>query len=97
VIPSVSVGFSAHIGLDLFILNEGMVKVGYFKSTALSVGVSNDGLTPLGDPEGQLILPCEIYHSAEKKLTFLILRGGASKFWQFGEELGKFIKDNGFL
>jgi hypothetical protein len=51
---------SAFIGLDLYILNEGMQKVGYFKSNNISPGVSNDGLS-LNDNEGKLIMPCEIY------------------------------------
>jgi len=63
----------------------------------LSPGVSNDGLS-VNDNEGSLILPCEIYFSAEKKLTFFLMRSGAShgKSRLFGEELASFIKTNGF-
>ena len=74
-----------------------MQKVGYFDSLYLGPGLSNDGLS-VKEGEGQLILPCEIYHSAEKKLTFFLLRGsvGAGKTRLFGEELVKFYRESGF-
>jgi hypothetical protein len=62
VIPTHCVGLSSYIGLDLFILNEGMQKVGYFKSHFITAGVSNDGLSEK-ENEGALILPAEIYYS----------------------------------
>lgn len=50
VIPCVSAGMSALIGLDLYVLNEPDMKlVGYYKSDFLSPGLSNDGLSPLED------------------------------------------------
>lgn len=45
-----------------------------------------------------MILPCEIYHSTEKKLTFLMMRSGpcAGKMRLFCDELCKFVKSAGF-
>ena len=71
-IPCHSAGLSPFIGLDLFILNEGMVKIGYYKSDYIAAGLSNDGLS-VSDGEGNLTLPAEVYHSASHKLTFLII------------------------
>lgn len=62
VIPCHSAGLSSFIALDLYILNEGMTKVGYYKSNNIAPGVSNDGLSVAGE-EGSLILPCEVYYS----------------------------------
>lgn len=97
VIPCHSAGMSPFIGLDLYILNEGLTKVGYFKSEHIVAGISNDGLS-LTAEEGKLILPAEIYHSSEKKVTFLIIRSGVSsaKARTFGEELSSFIKQSAF-
>ena len=50
-----------------------MPKVGYFKSDNTSPGVSNDGLS-LTENEGNIIMPIEIYHSQERKLTFFMMR-----------------------
>ncbi len=74
-----------------------MQKVGYFKSDYIAAGLSNDGLS-LTQEEGKLILPAEIYFSAEKKLTFLIIRSGVNsgKMRQFGDELAAFVKSSGF-
>eukprot|EP00350_Pseudokeronopsis_sp_OXSARD2_P011601 CAMPEP_0170544446 /NCGR_PEP_ID=MMETSP0211-20121228/3208_1 /TAXON_ID=311385 /ORGANISM="Pseudokeronopsis sp., Strain OXSARD2" /LENGTH=268 /DNA_ID=CAMNT_0010848103 /DNA_START=56 /DNA_END=860 /DNA_ORIENTATION=- len=92
-----SVGMSSFIGMDLFILNEGMAKVGYLKSNYISAGVSNDGLSVAGN-EGALILPNEIYHQKEKKLVFLMLRGGvySGKMRKFGDQMVEFVKTHGF-
>ncbi len=92
-IPCHSAGLSPFIGLDLFILNEGMEKAGYYKSEYIASGLSNDGLS-LNDGEGNLILPAEIYHSNEKKLTFLIIRSGvySGKNRLFGKELKSFVE-----
>lgn len=48
VIPCHAAGMSAFIGLDMYILNEGMVKAGYFKSQYIANGISNDGLSVAG-------------------------------------------------
>lgn len=62
-IPCSSAGLSPFIGLDLFILNESVEKIGYYKSEYVAAGLSNDGLS-LNEGEGKLILPAELYHSA---------------------------------
>src|SRR5438876_1040339 len=95
--PTHCVGLSAFIGLDLYILNEGMVKLGYFKSNNIVPGVSNDGLS-INDNEGKLILPIEIYQSPDKKVTFFLMRSSVAhgKMRKFGDELAKFIKESGF-
>jgi hypothetical protein len=94
VIPCHSAGMSPFIGLDLFILNEGLVKIGYYKSENIAPGLSNDGLSLVEGGEGSLTLPAEVYHSAERKLTFLIIRSGVSSGKQrlFGKELIQFVK-----
>jgi predicted ATP-grasp superfamily ATP-dependent carboligase len=45
-----------------------------------------------------LILPAEIYHSAEKKLTFFVMRSSVlhGKTRKFGEELVNFYKQGKF-
>ena len=97
VIPCVGAGMSPSIGLDLFILNEGLVKLGYYKSDFIAPGTSNDGLS-LTEGEGKLTLPAEVYYSAEKKVTALIIRSGVfgSRQRAFGKELKQFVKSNGF-
>jgi predicted ATP-grasp superfamily ATP-dependent carboligase len=91
---------SPFIGLDLYILNENMQKVGYYKSDYITPGVSNDGLS-LSSDEGQLTLPAEIFvssPSSTNKLTFLVLRSGvlSGMMRKFGDELSNFIKTSGF-
>lgn len=83
--------------MDLYILNEGMIKLGYFQSNNVVPGLSNDGLS-LEDNEGKLILPIEIYQSPDRKLTFFMMRSSTAhgKTRKFGKELGGWIKDNGF-
>ena len=76
IIPTMSAGGSATIAVDLFVLNENVTKVGYLKSQYISPMLSNDALTVAGKPQGQLVLPCEVYVSADNKKTFIIMRGG---------------------
>ena len=45
IIPCHSAGMSPFVGLDLYILNEGMRKVGFYHSDFIAPGVSNDGLS----------------------------------------------------
>jgi len=87
---------SAFIGLDLYILNEGMVKAGYFKSQYIANGISNDGLSVAGN-EGQLLLPCEIYTHPTQKLTFFMLRSGSTEKRQkhFMDDLTTWAKSVG--
>jgi len=42
VIPCLSAGMGASIGVELFVLNEGMTKAGFLKSEYISPNVSND-------------------------------------------------------
>jgi predicted ATP-grasp superfamily ATP-dependent carboligase len=100
VIPCHSAGMSPFIGLDLYILNEGMQKVGYYKSDFIAPGVSNDGLSVVAD-QGVLTLPAELYVSGPgqaNKLTFLVLRSGilSGQMRKFGDELVSWINSNGF-
>jgi predicted ATP-grasp superfamily ATP-dependent carboligase len=97
VIPTHCIGLSSYIALDLYILNEGLVKVGYFKIINLAPGVSNDGLS-LNENEGNLILPCEIYSSNERKITFLMMRGGPvhGKMQKLADDISKFARLSGF-
>ena len=48
VLPSQCVGLSAHIGMELFIINNGMQKVGYYKTEYLAPVVVNDCVTLSG-------------------------------------------------
>ena len=52
VVPSNAVGLAPHIAMDLYILNAGMVKLGYYVSDYLSPLVINDimrlGTQPAG-------------------------------------------------
>jgi predicted ATP-grasp superfamily ATP-dependent carboligase len=91
---------SPFIGLDLYILNEGMQKLGYYKSDFIAPGVSNDGLSVVAD-QGVLTLPAELYVSGPgqaNKLTFLVLRSGilSGQMRKFGDELVSWINSNGF-
>ena len=45
VLPSQCVGLSAFIGMELFILNTGMERVGFYKSDYISPVVINDSMT----------------------------------------------------
>ena len=97
IVPCHSVGMSAFIALDLYILNDGFTKVGYFDSRNLTPGISNDGLSLKRD-EGNIILPCEIYHSATQKVTlFMLITGvGSGRTRKFCDELVKFYKEGQF-
>lgn len=103
---------SPFIGLDLLILNETtMRKVGYFKSMNIAPAVSNDGLninapinissnssSGFNEDVGQLILPAEVYHSEERKLTILYVRSGINEgcMRRYGDELVALVKREGF-
>lgn len=97
IIPTHSVGLSPFIALDMYILNDGFTKVGYFDSQNFVPGISNDGLSLTKD-EGNLILPCEIYHSASQKVTLMMLRTsvGHGRTGRFCAELVKFYKESQF-
>ena len=92
VLPSQCVGLSAHIGMELFILNMGMQKVGYYKTDYLSPVFLNDCISLAGTPQGQVSMPAEVWFSQEHNMTFLMVRtapvGGMRKF---ADELVAFI------
>jgi len=98
VIPCHSAGLSAFIGMDLFILNEGLTKLGYYKSPYIVPGVSNDGHSLSSEGEGTLIMPCEVWQHAGMKVTFLMFRSGwaEGKTRKFTDELSNWITASGF-
>jgi len=75
VIPCQSAGLSSNIGVDMYIINEGLEKIGYFKSEYIAAGLSNDGLS-VTENEGSLTLPAEVYYNHAKKVTALVIRSG---------------------
>ncbi|CDW88539.1 proteasome assembly chaperone 2 [Stylonychia lemnae] len=97
VIPCQSAGLSSNIGVDLYVINEGLQKIGYYKSQYIAAGLSNDGLST-GLNEGNLTLPAEVYFNASTKVTALIIRSGiySGKGRLFEKELTEFIKKSGF-
>jgi hypothetical protein len=74
---------SPMIALDLAILNDGMQKIGYYKSEFISPFIINDVLTPLNGQLGQMSMPVEFWLSADGKQTFMVVRsavvGGAMR------------------
>jgi len=97
VLPSQCVGLSAYMGMELFILNAGMERVGFYKSDYISPIVMNDNMTLNGQPMGQVSMPAEVYFSQEHNMTFLMIRsaptGGMRKF---ADELVAFIMATDF-
>lgn len=83
IIPSHGTGMSPMIALDLAILNDGMQKIGYYKSEFISPFIINDVLTPLNGQLGQMSMPVEFWLSADGKQTFMVVRsavvGGAMR------------------
>lgn len=75
-IPSHGAGMSAMIALDIAILNDGMQKIGYYKSEFVSPFIINDVLTPLDNKLGTMSMPIEFWLSADGKQTFMVVRSG---------------------
>ena len=73
-IPSHGAGMSAMIALDLAILNDGMQKIGYYKSEFVSPFIINDVLTTLDSQLGQMSMPIEFWLTADGKKTFMVVR-----------------------
>jgi len=63
VLPSQCVGLSAYMGMELFILNAGMERVGFYKSDYIAPVVMNDNMTLAGGALGQVSMPAEVYYS----------------------------------
>ena len=76
VIPSQSIGMSPFIGMDLFILNKGMERVGFYKSDYIAPVIANDLLQTPGTEAGQISMPAEFWVSKERNMTFLMVRSG---------------------
>ena len=81
----------------MYIINEGLEKIGYYKSEYIAAGLSNDGLSVI-ENQGNLTLPAEVYHNNAKKVTALVIRSGVyeGKSRLFGKELTEFIRRSGF-
>ena len=92
VLPSQCAGLSAHIGMELFALNAGMERVGFYKTDYLAPVVMNDALTLAGSTMGSITLPAEVWFSAERNMTFLMIRTGPTGgMRKFADELVAFI------
>ena len=97
VLPSQCIGLSAYIGMELFILNTSMERVGFYKSDYVSPIVVNDNMTLPGQPLGQVQMPAEVYFSAEHNMTFLMIRSGPTGgMRRFADELVAFIMSTDF-
>ena len=48
VIPCLGAGMSPYIAMDLFVLNQGLTRVGFYHSDLLAPLVMNDMHTPVG-------------------------------------------------
>ena len=97
VLPSHCAGLSAHIGMELFILNNAMERVGFYKSDFLAAIVVNDNMTLAGQVMGQVSMPAEIWFSAEHNMTFLMIRSApVGGMRRFADELVAFIMSTEF-
>lgn len=92
VLPSQCAGLSAHIGMELFILNNNMERAGFYKSDFVAPVVVNDNMTMAGQVMGQMQMPAELWFSAEHNMTFLMIRSGPTGgMRKFADELVAFI------
>ena len=97
VIGSHGVGLSPHIAMDLFILNNGMERLGFYKSDLINAVVVNDILTPAGGTPGQISMPAEFWISKEHNVTFLLVRSSVKGDMRtFTDELVAFVNSVGF-
>lgn len=93
VIGSHGVGLSPHIGMDLFILNAGMERLGFYKSELITPIIINDVLTTAGEAPGKISMPAEIWHSQQYNMTFLLVRSSVKGGMRsFTDELIAFVK-----
>ena len=78
--------------MELFILNNEMQRVGFYKTDYLSPVVMNDALTLSGGATGAISMPAEIWYSEERSLTFMMVRSGpVGGMRKFADELVAFI------
>ena len=94
VIPCTAVGLSPHIAMDLYFLNEGAVKIGYFDSLEIKPACSNDILTLQGEQPGKISMPAEFWQAG--KMTFLAVRTGVVNLHNFCKEVVTFAQEKGF-
>ena len=96
IMPTLSAGMSGSIGADMYILNEGMTKIGYLHSEYISPVIFNDAHN--SSNTGQLTMPCEVYITADSSQTIINMRSGVvqGKMFPFGEALSSFVSTNGF-
>ena len=93
VLPSQSIGLSPFIGMDLFILNSDMERVGFYKSEYIAAALVNDIVQLADEESGKITMPAEFYVSKEHNLTFLMVRSGpVGGMRKFCDELVAFIE-----
>ena len=61
VIPSNSAGLAPHIAMDLYVLNSGMVKLGYYVSDFMAPIVINDIIRLGNQGAGNMTMPAEVW------------------------------------
>ena len=89
-------GMSPSIAMDLAILNDGITKLGYYKSQYISPVIINDTLTLSGAPLGKVQMPVEFYLTADEKTTYMVCRSSTTSKRSFALELVDFVKNHGF-
>ena len=89
---------SSMVAIDLAILNDGMQKVGYYKSEFVSPFIINDVLTTPDSQLGQMSMPIEFWLTADGKKTFMVVRSGVigGQMRNFSEQLRDFVSSHGF-
>ena len=89
---------SSMIAMDLAILNDGMQKIGYYKSEYISPFIINDVLTPSNGSYGQMSMPVEFWLTADGKQTFMVVRSAVigGKMRHFSAQLLNFVTSHGF-
>ena len=97
-IPSHGAGMSSMVAIDLAILNDGMQKVGYYKSEFVSPFIINDVLTTPDSQLGQMSMPIEFWLTADGKKTFMVVRSAVigGQMRNFSEQLRDFVSSHGF-
>ena len=99
VIPCIGMGMASSIAADLAILNDGMTRIGFFKSEYISPVIINDSLTLAGAQPGQIQMPAEFWLNADGSKTFLVIRSGITEgnMRRFCEQFVAFCKEVGFI
>lgn len=96
IIPCTSVGLSPYIAMDLFALNDGAKRVGFYDSEYINPTCPNDVLRLQGQAPGQISMPAEIWQSPDNKLTFLGIKSSVSEMRPFCDEVIAFTKEYQF-